>query len=86
MRNIFCVKVKILMFDCGNFSIKVFDSRYDIENNEEVAENTVAERQISTIVNTVCISHNEYYGLMTAIVFLAVLLVSITTLTIVIYS
>lgn len=54
------------------------------ENNEDEA-NTIAEKRIAPVLDTVCITPNEYYGLMTAIVVLVVLLASIVLLTIMIY-
>uniref|UniRef100_A0ABD2X1N8 ZP domain-containing protein n=1 Tax=Trichogramma kaykai TaxID=54128 RepID=A0ABD2X1N8_9HYME len=67
--------------------IEVLDSRFDIENSiDDVAEvDTVAEKHISPVVNTVCITPNEYYGLIVAVVVLVSLLISIVLLTIIIY-
>ncbi|XP_011504229.1 PREDICTED: uncharacterized protein LOC105367274 [Ceratosolen solmsi marchali] len=62
--------------------IEVFDSRYDMSEEE----NTVAEKRISPVADTVCITPNEYYGLMTAVVVLVVLLSSIVLLTVLIYK
>ena len=53
------------------------------EDQEE--DNTVAEKRIAPVVDSVCITPNEYYGLMTAVVVLVVLLVSIVLLTVLIY-
>lgn len=61
---------------------QVFDSRYDMNDEEE---NAVAEKRVAPVVDTVCITPNEYYGLMTAVVVLVVLLASIVLMTVLIY-
>lgn len=52
---------------------------------EKPEENTVAEKRIAPVIDSVCITPNEYYGLITAVVILVVLLVSIVLLTVLIY-
>jgi hypothetical protein len=49
-------------------------------------ENTVAEKRIAPVEDTICITPNEYYGLMTAVVVLVVILSAIVFLTILIYK
>ncbi|XP_058789916.1 uncharacterized protein LOC131663486 isoform X2 [Phymastichus coffea] len=65
--------------------IEVFDSRYDMNEEDDDEVNTIAEKRIAPVVDTVCITPNEYYGLITAIVILVVLLASIVLLTILVY-
>lgn len=57
---------------------QVLDSRMDID------EETMVERQ-TTIMENVCITPNEYYGLVTAVAVLVVLLASVVLLSMLIY-
>ena len=50
----------------------------------EEEEPQVIERQISTL-ETICITPNEYYGLVTAVIILVVFLVSVVILSILAY-
>lgn len=54
------------------------DSRYDM--NEE----NIIQRQVAPI-ETVCVTPNEYYGLVTAIIGLVILLLSVLMLSLLIY-
>ncbi|XP_008208776.1 uncharacterized protein LOC100114312 [Nasonia vitripennis] len=66
--------------------IEVFDSRYDMtDQTEEEEDNTIAEKRIAPVIDSVCITPNEYYGLITAVVVLVVILASIVLLTVLIY-
>lgn len=58
--------------------LQVLDSRMDID------EETMVERQ-TTIMENVCITPNEYYGLVTAVAVLVVLLASVVLLSMLIY-
>lgn len=58
--------------------LQVLDSRMDID------EETVVEKQ-TTIMESVCITPNEYYGLVTAVAVLVVLLASVVLLSMLIY-
>ena len=58
--------------------LQVLDSRMDID------EETVVEKQ-TTIMENVCITPNEYYGLVTAVAVLVVLLASVVLLSMLIY-
>lgn len=58
--------------------IQVYDSRIDME------EESVVEKQTKP-VETVCIESNEYYGLVTSVVSLVVLLISVSLLSILVY-
>ncbi|XP_044584045.1 uncharacterized protein LOC123264688 isoform X1 [Cotesia glomerata] len=62
--------------------IEVLDSRYDMDDN--YYSSNVVQKQIAP-VETICITPNEYYGLVTAIVGLAVLLSSVVVLSLLIY-
>ncbi|KAK1134430.1 hypothetical protein K0M31_007220 [Melipona bicolor] len=58
--------------------IEVLDSRMDIDDE------TMVEKQ-TTIMENVCITPNEYYGLVTAVAVLVVLLASVVLLSMLIY-
>ncbi|XP_070514918.1 uncharacterized protein Nompa isoform X3 [Cardiocondyla obscurior] len=58
--------------------IEVLDSRMDIE------EDTIVERQ-TKILENICITQNEYYGLVTAVGILVVLLASVVLLSMLVY-
>ena len=58
--------------------LQVLDSRMDID------EETMVEKQ-TTIMENVCITPNEYYGLVTAVAVLVVLLASVVLLSMLIY-
>lgn len=59
-------------------TLQVFDSRLDM------IEENVVEKQ-TRVLETVCITPNEYYGLVVAVVALVVLLVSVVLLSMLIY-
>lgn len=67
-----------------NFSFhhKVLDSRYDMDDYND--NSNIVQKRIAPI-ETICITPNEYYGLVTAIVGLAVLLSSVVVLSLLIY-
>lgn len=50
----------------------------------DIEEDTVAEKQIK-IPENICITQNEYYGLVTAVGILVVLLVSVVLLSMLVY-
>ncbi|XP_063987532.1 uncharacterized protein LOC135167849 isoform X2 [Diachasmimorpha longicaudata] len=59
--------------------IEVLDSRYDMYE-----DNSVIQKQVAS-VESICITPNEYYGLVTAVVGLVVLLSSVIVLSLLIY-
>ncbi|XP_014208276.1 uncharacterized protein LOC106639272 [Copidosoma floridanum] len=66
--------------------IEVYDSRYDMANDNHGEENTISEKRIAPVViDTVCITPSEYYALVTAVVVLAVFLASIALMITIIY-
>jgi len=50
----------------------------------DIEEDTVAEKQIK-IPENICVTQNEYYGLVTAVGILVVLLVSVVLLSMLVY-